>query len=200
MSGSRGEMVEGLTRMAAAAVTVAVALGTTGAAPAEPSGVPVTGPSLATRADAGPAYGTYSWPVVGSVLRPFEPPAGPFGAGHRGIDISAPVGTVVRASGDGVVAFAGRVAGSLFVSIDHPDGVRTTYSWLSAVTVRAGDPVSGGAVIATSGPGHPGTALPHLHFGARYQGDYLDPLLLLGGASLVGLIRLAPLEDVTPGV
>jgi murein DD-endopeptidase MepM/ murein hydrolase activator NlpD len=182
-------MVEGLTRMAAAAVAVAVALGTTGAAPA--------GTSLAARADPGPAYGIYSWPLVGSVLRPFEPPAGPFGAGHRGIDIAALAGTVVRASADGVVAFAGRVAGSLFVSIDHPDGVRTTYSWLSAVTVRAGDPVSAGAMIAASGPGHPGTDPPHLHFGARYQGAYLDPLLLLGGASLVGLIRLAPLEEVT---
>jgi murein DD-endopeptidase MepM/ murein hydrolase activator NlpD len=180
-------MVEGLTRMVAVAVVVAVALGATGAAPATPS--------LGARADPGPAYGRYSWPVVGSVLRQFEPPAGPFGAGHRGIDIAAPAGTVVRASMEGAVAFAGKVAGSLFVSIDHPDGVRTTYSWLSAVTVRAGDPVSAGEVIAASGPGHPGTDPPHLHFGARFQGDYLDPLLLLGGASLVGLIRLAPLEE-----
>jgi murein DD-endopeptidase MepM/ murein hydrolase activator NlpD len=181
-------MVEGLTRMAA--VAVAVALSTTGAGPAAPP--------LGALADPGPAYGSYSWPVVGSVLRPFESPESPFGAGHRGIDIAGPAGTVVRASMDGVVAFAGKVAGSLFVSIDHPDGVRTTYSWLSAVTVRAGDPVSAGAVIAASGPGHPGTDPPHLHFGARFQGDYLDPLLLLGGASLVGLIRLAPLEEVTP--
>jgi murein DD-endopeptidase MepM/ murein hydrolase activator NlpD len=183
-------MVEGLTRMTAVAVAVAVALGTTAAPEAR---------SLAAQADPGPAYGSYSWPVVGSVLRPFEPPAGPFGAGHRGIDIAAPAGTVVRASGEGVVAFAGKVAGSLFVSVDHPDGVRTTYSWLSAVAVRAGDPVSAGAAIAASGPGHPGIDPPHLHFGARYRGDYLDPLLLLGGASLVGLIRLAPLEEVTPG-
>jgi murein DD-endopeptidase MepM/ murein hydrolase activator NlpD len=189
-------MVEGLTRIAAAALAAVVALAPMGS----PSAAPVVAAARDTAwsATGGPAYGTYSWPMRGPVIRPFEPPAGPFGAGHRGIDIAAPAGTAVRASSDGVVAFAGRVAGSLFVSIDHPDGVRTTYSWLSAVTVRAGDPVSRGAMIAASGPGHPGVDPPHLHFGARYQGDYLDPLLLLGGASVVGLIRLAPLEEVAP--
>jgi murein DD-endopeptidase MepM/ murein hydrolase activator NlpD len=147
---------------------------------------------------AGPAYGTYAWPVEGPVLRPFELPEGPFGAGHRGIDIATPAGTAVRAAAEGVVAFAGPVAGSLFVSIDHLDGVRTTYSWLSTGQVRAGDQVAEGAVIGASGVGHPAVDPAHLHFGARYAGEYLDPMLLLAGSSLVGLIRLAPLEKVGP--
>lgn len=147
---------------------------------------------------AGPAYGTYAWPVEGPVLRPFELPEGPFGAGHRGIDIATPAGTAVRAAAEGVVAFAGQVAGSLFVSIDHLDGVRTTYSWLSSVQVRAGDQVVEGAVIGASGVGHPGVDPAHLHFGARYAGEYLDPMLLLARSSLVGLIRLAPVEEVGP--
>jgi murein DD-endopeptidase MepM/ murein hydrolase activator NlpD len=143
----------------------------------------------------GPAYGTYAWPVRGQVLRPYDPPETPFGSGHRGIDISAPLGELVRAAQEGTVAFAGPVAGSLFVSIDHPDGVRTTYSWLSEVRVRAGDRLDRGAVIGLSGAGHTGVDPPHLHFGARFAGEYMDPMLLLGGGSLVGLVRLAPLED-----
>jgi murein DD-endopeptidase MepM/ murein hydrolase activator NlpD len=92
------------------------------------------------------------------------------------------------------VAFAGWVAGSLFVSIDHPDGVRTTYSWLSAVSVSARDQVRAGQTIGATGSGHPGLMPPHLHFGARVGDVYVDPLLLLGRGSLVGLIHLGPLD------
>ena len=142
-----------------------------------------------------PAYGSYSWPVHGEVTREYDPPETPFGSGHRGIDIAAPLGTPVRAAEEGTVAFAGPVAGALFVSIDHPDGVRTTYSWLSEVRARAGDRLERGAIIGLTGSGHPGMEPPHLHLGARYGGEYIDPMLLLGGGSVVGLVRLAPLED-----
>jgi len=142
----------------------------------------------------GPVPGSYSWPVVGPVIRGFEPPDGPYGAGHRGIDIAAPFGTPVRAAQDGVVSFAGWVGGSLYVSIDHPDGVRTTYSWLSAVAVKKGQTVAIGEVIAASGHGHPDVPTPHLHFGARIGSTYIDPMILLGGADVAGLIHLAPLE------
>lgn len=143
----------------------------------------------------GPAYGSYAWPVRGPVIRGFEPPAGPYGAGHRGIDIAAQPGTQVRASEGGVVAFAGRVAGELHVSIDHPDGVRTSYAFLSSVSVEAGSPVERGAVVGAVGAGHPGSGASHLHFGARFAGHYIDPMLLLERGSLVGLIHLAPIEE-----
>jgi murein DD-endopeptidase MepM/ murein hydrolase activator NlpD len=143
---------------------------------------------------AGPEYGGYVWPVQGPVIRPFQPPAGPYGSGHRGIDIAVPMGTPVRAAGDGVVAFAGAVAGERYVSIDHPDGVRTTYSWLSAIEVTRGAPIAVGQVLGRTGQGHPGVEPPHLHLGARYGGSYLDPMLLLQRDGVVGLIRLAPLD------
>jgi murein DD-endopeptidase MepM/ murein hydrolase activator NlpD len=146
-------------------------------------------------AQAAPAYGSYSWPVHGEVIRPFDPPDTPFGSGHRGIDIAAPLGTPVGAAADGVVAFAGPVAGGLFVSVDHPDGVRTTYSWLGSLLVRRGDRVGRGHVLGTSGRGHVGLEPPHLHFGARVGDVYIDPMLLLGRGSLVGLVHLAPLEE-----
>jgi murein DD-endopeptidase MepM/ murein hydrolase activator NlpD len=135
------------------------------------------------------------------VIRRFEPPAGPYGAGHRGIDIAAATGTEVRASADGIVAFAGKVAGELHVSVDHPDGVRTSYSYLSSVTVRRGDVVARGEVVGSTAAGHPGVAPTHLHFGARFAGQYIDPILLLERGSLVGLIHLAPIEEGrSPGV
>lgn len=139
----------------------------------------------------------YAWPVHGPVLRGFEAPGSPYGPGHRGIDIGAPPGIAVRAAERGIVAFAGRVAGSRYVSIDHPDGIRTTYSWLSAVGVDAGTPVARGEVIGWSGRGHPDAPSPHLHFGARVGETYLDPLLILGSQG--GVVHLAPLPPADPG-
>lgn len=142
-----------------------------------------------------PSTGTYGWPVEGPVVRSFDPPAQPYGAGHRGIDIGAAPGTPVRAAEEGMVAFAGPIGGSLFVSIDHADGIRTTYSWLSTVAVQRGGTVLRGAILGTTGAGHPGQDPPHLHFGARLGDTYIDPLTLLEPRSVVGLIHLAPLGE-----
>jgi len=149
---------------------------------------------LPRAADAASAQ-PYLRPVRGAILRHFEPPPTPYAAGHRGIDMAAPVGTPVRAANDGVVAFAGPVAGRLFVSIDHADGIRTTYSFLSAVLVKKGQIVRRGDVVALSGTGDGSSPEPHLHFGARVGADYKDPEpLLLDGLrrDLSQAIRLAP--------
>ena len=114
-------------------------------------------------------------PVDGPIARHFEPPPTPYSAGHRGIDYAAPQGRDVVASAPGSVAFAGQVGGDLFVSIDHDGGYRTTYSYLSAVLVRAGQAVTQGDLIARSGEGHGDDLEPELHFGLRLDGEYLDP-------------------------
>lgn len=145
-----------------------------------------------------PGYGTYAWPVEGPVIRGFEPPPDPFGPGHRGIDIGAPFATPLVAAQDGVVAFAGWVGGSLFISVDHDDGVRSTYSWLSAVEVDEGQTLVRGQAIGHTGQGHPDVPTPHLHFGTRIGTTYIDPMLMLERGSVVGLIHLAPLE-ASPG-
>jgi murein DD-endopeptidase MepM/ murein hydrolase activator NlpD len=141
-----------------------------------------------------PDYGSYSWPLRGRILRGYEPPPSRYESGHRGIDIAAPFGTTITAPKEGVVAFAGWVAGALFISIDHPDGIRTTYSWLSETFVQKGQAVTRGSSIGRSGHGHADVPEPHLHFGARVGSDYLDPMLLLEGADASDLIHLAPLE------
>src|SRR5205823_11604616 len=75
--------------------------------------------TLVPAAQASAAGGTWLWPVTGPVIRAFDPPASPYGSGHRGIDIAAPSGTVVVAPTAGTVAFAGAVGGYLFLTIDH---------------------------------------------------------------------------------
>jgi murein DD-endopeptidase MepM/ murein hydrolase activator NlpD len=134
-------------------------------------------------------------PVPGPISRHFEQPPTPYSSGHRGIDFRAGVGTLVVAAAAGTVSFAGQVGGSLFVSIDHPGGLRTTYSFLSAVLVKKGQAVAQGRQIARSGPGAGGEE-PNLHFGLRSGADYLDPepyLLASIRRNLWRVIWLAPI-------
>ena len=137
--------------------------------------------------------GTWAWPVTGPVIRGFDPPTSPFGAGHRGIDVAVPFGTSILAPEAGTVSFAGRVGGELFVTIDHGGGLSSTYSWLSSAPVRKDDVVARGQPIGATGTGHPGSALPHLHLGVRLDGQYLDPLDFLAALGVQDLIRLVPL-------
>jgi murein DD-endopeptidase MepM/ murein hydrolase activator NlpD len=134
-------------------------------------------------------------PVDGPIVRHFEKPATPYSAGHRGIDFGCPFGSPVVAVADGTIAFAGPVGGALFVSIDHPNGLRSTYSYLSVVLVKKGVTVKQGQVVARSGQGDPGSTQPVLHFGIRSGSDYLDPEAILLAAirrNLWRVVGLAP--------
>ena len=139
------------------------------------------------------AAGPWRWPVTGPVINGFDPPASPFGSGHRGIDIAGAAGTPVLAPAPGTITFAGPVAGHLFVTIDHGGGVESTYSWVSAIVVKKGDVVLTGTLIARSGSGHPSDLVPSLHVGVKLHDVYVDPLAYLGPMSVSGFIRLAPL-------
>jgi murein DD-endopeptidase MepM/ murein hydrolase activator NlpD len=122
------------------------------------------------------------------VTRPFDAPATPYGPGHRGVDLAGGPGAVIVAAGDGVVVFAGLVAGRPVVSIAHPGGLRTTYEPV-APSVRAGLPVARGSPIGTLLAGHAGCPVAAcLHWGLRRGESYLDPLLLLAPPR----IRLLP--------
>jgi murein DD-endopeptidase MepM/ murein hydrolase activator NlpD len=137
--------------------------------------------------------GTWFWPVSGPVIRGFDPPDTPFGAGHRGIDIAVPPGTPILAPEAGAVSFAGRVGGELFVTIVHGGGLSSTYSWISVAAVRKGDVLTRGQTIGATGTGHPGAGVPHLHFGVKLDGEYVDPLELLAPLGVQDLIRLVPI-------
>ena len=133
-------------------------------------------------------------PVDAALVRAFDEPATQFGSGHRGIDYAIPAGSSVRAAADGTVTFAGAVAGVLAITIDHGGGMETTYSRMSEVFVHSGEAVTTGAWIGSSANAH-GQQVPGLHFGVKLDGDYVDPLNLLGPIDTAGAIALAPLND-----
>jgi predicted esterase len=134
----------------------------------------------------------YAPPVPGEVRRVFEPASTPYGPGHRGVDLVHAIGEEVAAAGDGTVRHAGPVAGTVWVSIEHVDGITTSYGPLQDLRVRRGDAVRVGAALGTLAPGGHGhgDVDQGLHWGARRGLVYLDPLSLLGPSpwrpSLVG--------------
>jgi murein DD-endopeptidase MepM/ murein hydrolase activator NlpD len=138
----------------------------------------------------------WSPPVDGPVRRGFDAPAAAWEAGHRGVDFEAPPGTPVRSAGPGRVAFAGSVAGGLHVTVAHAGGVRTSYSYLSRLSVEEGATVERGHVLGLSGgtgPGHPAGVV---HFGVRIGARYVDPATLAGLPPVQ--ISLAPLDGGGP--
>jgi murein DD-endopeptidase MepM/ murein hydrolase activator NlpD len=120
-------------------------------------------------------------PVDAPIRDPYREPSTPNGPGNRGIEYATEPGTWVRASADGVVAFAGVIAHEQYVSIDHDGGIRTTYSYLATITTDAGERVEQGDVVGTSGD--------RLHFGARRDGVYFDPASLFGDGGLPAATR-----------
>lgn len=153
--------------------------------------------TIAATSPSASASGTWRWPVVGPVIRAFDPPDSPYGAGHRGIDIAVASGTPIYAPAAGTVTFAGKVGGHLFLTLDHGGGVASTYSWLSELRLRKGDVVAMGALVALTGWAHPGSPTPSLHFGVKVGTAYVDPLDYLAPGSVTGFIRLAPLGWLT---
>ncbi|WP_324188143.1 M23 family metallopeptidase [Nocardia higoensis] len=143
--------------------------------------------------------GEFDWPLRPrpAVERRFDKPEQDWLPGHRGVDLAGSAGQAVLAAGDGIVAFAGTVAGRPVVSVDHEGGLRTTYEPVAAA-VAVGERVGRGAVLGILDAGHAGCPAPAcLHWGLRRESgrrgppEYLDPLGLLRLAPL----RLLPLED-----
>jgi murein DD-endopeptidase MepM/ murein hydrolase activator NlpD len=163
-------------------------LAATALAPLPAAARPPTG---SVRVAAAPATARWTSPVPASrVTRPFESPPQPYAAGHRGVDLAGSPRTPVLAAGAGVVVFAGMVAGRPVVSIDHADGLRTTYEPVDA-SVAAGTRVTRGFPIGTLAAGHAGCPVSAcIHWGLRRGATYLDPLTLLQPPR----VRLLPQE------
>jgi murein DD-endopeptidase MepM/ murein hydrolase activator NlpD len=96
---------------------------------------------------------------------------------HKGVDYAAPIGTPVRAAGDGRVLFAGRRGGyGNLVELDHSRGITTVYGHLSrfAAGLHSGQHVTQGQVIAFVGMTGLATG-PHLHYEYRVDGVFKNP-------------------------
>jgi len=105
---------------------------------------------------------------------------------HKGVDYAAPVGTPVRAAGDGRVRFAGRKGGyGNVVEIEHSASIVTVYGHLSrfAHGTHVGAHVTQGVVIAYVGMTGLATG-PHLHYEYRVNGVFKNPqTVVLPGAN-----------------
>jgi murein DD-endopeptidase MepM/ murein hydrolase activator NlpD len=96
---------------------------------------------------------------------------------HTGLDFSAPVGTPVYATADGVVGFVGRGTNGYGIQVDikHGYGWETKFAHLSKVVVSEGQRVKRGDILAYSG----NTGLskgPHLHYEIKKNGKKIDPV------------------------
>ena len=148
--------------------------------PAMPGIIPVA----AETAPAGSTLPHLVWPVQGQLSQGFGPspywfePSSRVGATEyphflTGIDLAVPWGTPVHAGWEGGYGYT--------VVLLHDGGLRTLYAHLERWSVRVGQSVAQGAVIAAAGATGNATG-PHLHFEVRPQTSvvadpiaYLDP-------------------------
>lgn len=94
---------------------------------------------------------------------------------HYGMDFTAPTGTDIFATGNGIVKEVGRNAGyGNVVLIDHGYGYETMYGHLSRTNVKIGQTVNRGDVIGFVGSSGASTA-PHLHYEVMKNGQKVNP-------------------------
>jgi murein DD-endopeptidase MepM/ murein hydrolase activator NlpD len=118
------------------------------------------------------------WPLAKPVLTSLFGKR--WGRDHEGIDMSAPIGTSVKAAADGEVVYSGdRVRGyGNMVVLQHADDLLTVYAHNSLLMVHVGDHVTIGQEIARVGATGHATG-PHLHFEVRRKQEPQDPLQFL---------------------
>lgn len=121
---------------------------------------------------------SFQHPVKGAIITSFDRDL------HRGIDIKAEIGDEIAASQDGTIHWIGKTPrGETGISIQHEDGVRTTYIPVRA-KVKKGESIRQGEVIGyLDKMGEVSSPEPHLHFGVKgfpYKNhDYIDPESIL---------------------
>jgi murein DD-endopeptidase MepM/ murein hydrolase activator NlpD len=132
------------------------------------------------------------WPVEGRLMGGFGERTDPFsgeGAMHTGVDISAPTGTPVRTTADGIVTLAAWNSGyGQLVVVDHGGGLETYYAHLSRFTVVEGQEVRRGEQIGAVGSTGRVTA-PHLHYEVRIGGAPVNPHQFLARAGVVQMVK-----------
>jgi len=137
--------------------------------------------------------GSLAWPMGGTVTQNFgctgfgwEPRVGSCAHFHRGIDVVAPAGTPVRASGAGTIVYIGwnyadGADPAWIVVIAHSASLQTWYAHLLPRFpngIRSGSQVRAGQIIGYEGnTGHSTGA--HLHWAVVYRGSFTNPRLFL---------------------
>ncbi|MBI4734018.1 MAG: M23 family metallopeptidase, partial [Rubrobacteridae bacterium] len=121
------------------------------------------------------AAGSYTWPVTGDVLLTYK------STDHRGVDVAADIGDSIVVAQDGVVIWIGKTPrGEPCVSIEHSDGLSSTYLPVNALVAKGQEVIAGEAIGTLSENGDPSCDKTHLHFGiyrtvTRDNKEYINP-------------------------
>ena len=133
-------------------------------------------PLTGAQADASSVSPEFRWPARGRIIQGFKT------GGNDGINIAVPEGTSVKAAESGVVAYAGselKGYGNL-VLIRHPNGFVSAYANNGELSVKRGETVKRGQIIAKSGQSG-NVNSPQLHFELRKGSTPVDPTSYLAG-------------------
>lgn len=127
------------------------------------------------------------WPLAGRLLSHFGRREDPFSghqAFHAGVDLSAAIGTPVRATADGIVTMAAYSGayGKLIV-VDHGNSLSTYYAHLSRIDMIPGQEVRMGQTIGATGATGRVTS-PHLHYEVRIGGSPVNPYPYLARSAM----------------
>lgn len=96
---------------------------------------------------------------------------------HTGVDFTAPKGTPIYATGDGIVKEVKTVFGGYgkYIEIDHGFGFVTRYAHMNDFKVKKGQKVKRGDIIGTVGNTGSSTA-PHIHYEVMKDGKFVNPV------------------------
>lgn len=123
---------------------------------------------------------------------------------HWGVDFSAPKGTPIYSTGDGVVKIVRSSLGGYGrqVEIDHGYGYITKYAHMEMYNVKKGQKVKRGECIGYVGNSGKSTA-PHLHYEVRKDGKKINPVHYfyqdLNPSEYEEILRLASIENQALG-
>ncbi len=135
-----------------------------------PSRMPLEGAALTS------GFGMRTHPVLGGRR------------GHKGIDLSSPIGTPIYATADAVVTRADWFSSyGLFISLDHGAQLETRYGHLSRLNVAEGQVVKKGDLIGYVGSTGRSTG-PHLHYEVRIAGTAVNPVPYMQGDAWTGTL------------
>jgi murein DD-endopeptidase MepM/ murein hydrolase activator NlpD len=131
-----------------------------------------------------------SWPVDGHITCPYGSRIDPFsgeGAYHTGMDLAAPIGSLVTAAADGTIEHADWSNGyGRLIIIDHGNGYETYYGHLSRMDVMEGQSIRRGERIGAVGMSGRSTG-PHLHYEVRVGGVPINPYRFLSKGNTLQL-------------
>jgi murein DD-endopeptidase MepM/ murein hydrolase activator NlpD len=129
-----------------------------------------------------------AWPVNGRLMGGYGVRSDPFsgeGAMHTGVDISAPQGTPVKVTADGIVIHAGWNGGyGRCVIVDHGNNYQTWYAHLSRMDVIEGQEIRQGEILGAVGTSGRSTG-SHLHYEVRIGSTPVNPYRFLARGSVV---------------